>query len=259
MAALWDLDLIMDKFEQFKPDEETIESWVDAFEARLLCHNISSNEKKKHWCQALVGEAGRNIIKKLPQASTWDQVKAELYNVLGETNPRDRAFDQLLSYKPGGKGMGEIATDIMTKASVATDDLDAQNRLGLKAFLSAIPLSISRELRKRHLGSVREALQEARFLQRVEEQESSNEKKKVLTLDLPPPPSQMDLVEECLKQLQNRGMIGEGKERRSGNGSRRKVVCWCCGEAGHVMMRCPTVKKNRSAQSGAVPKTQGNE
>ena len=66
----------MEKFEPFKPDEETIESWLDGFEARLLCHdNITSNYRKRHWCQALVGEAGRSIIKKLPIRATWDQVK----------------------------------------------------------------------------------------------------------------------------------------------------------------------------------------
>ena len=56
----------MEKFEQFKPDEETIESWLDGFEARLLCHNIQTCQKKRNWCQALVGEAGRSIIRKLP-------------------------------------------------------------------------------------------------------------------------------------------------------------------------------------------------
>ena len=56
----------MEKFEQLKPDEETIESWLDGFEARLLCHNIQTCEKKRNWCQALVAEAGLSIIKKLP-------------------------------------------------------------------------------------------------------------------------------------------------------------------------------------------------
>ena len=245
----------MDKFEAFKPDEETIESWIDAFEARLLCHNITANEKKKHWCQALVGEAGRNIIKKLPQGITWDQVKLELCTVLGETNPKDRAFDQLLNYKAGDKGLGEIATDIMTKASKATDDLDAQNRLGLKAFFSAVPLSISKELRRKHFVTVREALEEARFLQRVEEEEGLNEKK-ILTIDQSTPPSQKELIEECLKQLQSKGIIGEKRERRGG----RRGACWCCGEEGHFLMQCPTVKKNMAIQGGTSPKkNQGNE
>ena len=30
--------IIMDKFEAFKPDKETIESWLDALEARLICN-----------------------------------------------------------------------------------------------------------------------------------------------------------------------------------------------------------------------------
>ena len=98
----------MDKFEPFKPDEETIESWLDALEARLLCHNIQPCDKKRQWCQALVGEAGRNIIKKVPLRATWDQIKQELIDVLGETNPKDRAFDKLLNYKAGDKGLGEM-------------------------------------------------------------------------------------------------------------------------------------------------------
>ena len=83
----------MEKFEQFKPDEETIESWLDGFEARLLCHNIQSCEKKRNWCQALVSEAGRSIIKKLPRAATLDEVKRELCDVLGEADPKERVIE----------------------------------------------------------------------------------------------------------------------------------------------------------------------
>ena len=155
---------MMEKFGPFRPDEETIESWLEEFEARLLCHNINTCDRKKHWCQALVGEAGRSIIKKLPPRSTWDQIRAELCAVLGESDPRENAFSSLMNYKPSDKGLGQIATDIMTKASKATDDLDMQTKLGIKAFLRAVPDSIGRELR---LTSVREALVEARFLQRV--------------------------------------------------------------------------------------------
>ena len=90
----------MEKYEQFRPDEETIESWLDGFEARILCHNIQSGEKKRNWCQALVGEAGRSIIKKLPRAATWDEVKQELCVVLGEADPKERAIEGLLQYKP---------------------------------------------------------------------------------------------------------------------------------------------------------------
>ena len=135
----------MEKFEQFKPDEETIESWLDGFQARLLCHNIQSCEKKRNWCQALVGEAGRSIIRKLPRTATWDEIQKELCDVLGETDPKERAIEGLLQYKSQGIGLGGIAADIIAKAARATDDVDMQARLGLKAFLKVVPENIGRE------------------------------------------------------------------------------------------------------------------
>ena len=95
----------MDEFRPFKPDEETIESWLDEFEARLLCHNINTCNRKKRWCLALIGEAGRNILNRLPVGSTWDLVKHELCELLGEAHPKERAFETLLNYQPGDKGL----------------------------------------------------------------------------------------------------------------------------------------------------------
>ena len=124
----------MEKFEQFKPDEETIESWLDGLKARLLCHNIQSCEKKRNWCQELVGETGRSIIRKLPRTATWDEVKKELCDVLGETDLKERAIEGLLQYKPQGKGLGEIAADIITKAVRATDDVAMQVQTWAQSF-----------------------------------------------------------------------------------------------------------------------------
>ena len=246
----------MEKFEQFKPDEETIESWLDGFEARLLCHNIQSCEKKRNWCQALVGEAGRSIIRKLPRTATWHEVKKELCDVLGETDPKERAIEGLLQYKPQGKGLGEIAADIITKAVRATDDVAMQAQLGLKAFLKAVPESIGRELRRKHFQSVREALKEARFLQTVQDSEEL-EKGNVLPVakeEGKPKENRVDLeqvVGECLKQLQAQANLG-GKNERPGNAVIVKFRCWCCGEEGHMLMQCPTVKRNRAAQDEAT-------
>ena len=247
----------MDKFGPFKPDEETIESWLDEFEARLLCHNIHACDNKRHWCQALVGEAGRSIIKKLPPRSTWNQIKQELVDVLGEANPRERAFDRLVHYKTSDKGLGEIAVDIMTKASKATDDVEMQHKLGLKAFLQGIPESISKELRRKHLVSVREALEEARFLQRVQEEENGgkdrvlvmdNEKKKSCDCEA--------LIEECIKRLGRRSVWNDTRERPRA----RKGKCWGCGEEGHFIMQCPSVTKDQTGRPRAVrDNQQGNE
>ena len=54
----------------------------------------------------LVGEVGRSIIKKLPRAATWDEVKRELCDILGEADPKEQAIKGLLQYKPKEKGLG---------------------------------------------------------------------------------------------------------------------------------------------------------
>ena len=158
-----------------------------------------------------MGEAGRSIIKKLPHAAIWDEIKCELCDILGEADPKERGIEGLLQYKPKGKGLGEIAADIITKAASATDDVDMQAKLGLKAFLKAIPESIGCKLRRKHFQSVREALQEARFLQTIQDSEDL-EKGKVLTVakeEEKPKENRVNLeqvVGECLKQLQARPM-----------------------------------------------------
>ena len=162
----------MDKYDKYNPDEETIEAWLKGFEIRLLCNNITAADRKCNWCRYLVGEAGNNIIEKLPEAAAWSEVKEELCSVLREGDPKKRAFEVLSNYKPKCKGLGEMVTDIMAKASIATNDADLQTQLGLKAFLQAVPRNIGRELRRRHFDSVKEALVEARFLQSVEEGEN---------------------------------------------------------------------------------------
>ena len=162
----------MDKYDKYNPDEETIEAWLKGFEIRLLCNNITAADRKRNWCRSLVGEAGNSIIEKLPQSADWTEIQKELCSVLGEGDPKRRAFEVLSSYKPKGKGLGVMATEIMAKAALATSDADLQMQLGLKAFLQAMPRNIGRELRRRHFDSVKEALKEARFLQSVEEEEN---------------------------------------------------------------------------------------
>ena len=161
----------MQEYGKYKPDEETIEAWLKGFEIQLLCNNITATDRKRNWCSALVGDAGNSVIERLPQAATWEEIKEELCSVLGDGDPKKRAFKALSQYKPKGKGLGEMATDIMAKAEIATKDADLQTQLGLKAFLKNMPESIGRELRRKHFGSVREALAEACFLQFMQEDE----------------------------------------------------------------------------------------
>ena len=199
----------------------------------------------------MVGEAGNSIIEKLPQAATWTKVKEELCSVLGEGDPKKRAFEVLSNYKPKSKGLREMATDIMAKATIATNDADLQTQLGLKAFLQAVPRNIGRELRRRHFDSVKEALDEARFLQSVEEDENCGSGK-IFTVeaDSKPPVEEpkMDIqqiVEACMKQMQAQQPKKEQCERP--RSLRRKLRCWCCGEEGHTLRECPVIQQNRAA------------
>ena len=241
----------MDKYDKYNPDEETIEAWLKGFEIRLLCNNITAADRKRNWCRSLVGEAGNSIIEKLPQSADWTEVKKELCSVLGEGDPKKRAFEVLSCYKPKSKGLAEMATDIMAKAFLATNDADLQVQLGLKAFLQAVPRNIGRELRRRHFVSVKEALDEALFLQSVEEEEN-RVSGKIFTVEEDstpsvekPKPDIQQIVEACMKQMQAQQPRKERSERP--RSSRRKLWCWCCGEEGHTLRVCPVIKQNKAA------------
>ena len=204
----------MEKFEKYNLDEETIEAWLKSFEIRLLCTNITAADRKRNWCRSLVGEAGNNVIEKLPITATWSEIKAELCSVLGEGEPKKRAFENLSRYKPKSKGFG----DIMAQAAITTNDADLQTQLGLKAFLQAVPRNIGRELRRRHFNSVKEALEEARFLQTAEEEED-RDSGKICTVEAKavPPVEEpkvniQQIVEACVKQIQAQQLRKEQSE-----------------------------------------------
>ena len=171
--------------------------------------------------------------------------------MLGEGDPKKRSFEVLSCYKPKSKGLGEMATDIMAKASLATNDADLQTQLGLKAFLQAVLRIIGSELRRRHFVSVKEALNEARFLLSVEEEENLGSGK-IFTVEADSEPTvekpKMDIhqiVEACMKQIQaQQPKQGQSERPRS---SRRKLRCWCCGEEGHTLRECPVIQQNKTA------------
>ena len=240
----------MEKYEKYNPDEETIEAWLKGFEIRLLCNNITAADRKRNWCQALVGDTGYSVIERLPQAATWVEIKEELCSVLGEGEPRKRAFENLSQYKPRGKGLGEMAFDIMAKAAIATNDADMQTQLGLKAFLQNVPESIGRELRWRHFASVREALEEACFLQSVEEDEARS-RGKIFTVKeevKPVEEPKVDLnqvVEACMKQLQ--ALQANKKQSERPRSARKRLRCWSCRNEWHLMRACPVVQQNKAA------------
>ena len=139
----------------------------------------------------------------------------------------------------------------MAKAAIATNDADLHAQLGLKAFLKAVPINIGHELRRRHFDSVRDALEEARFLQSVEEDEDCDNGKVFMVEAEPTQPVEepkvdiQQIVEACMKQMQAQQPKKEQSERP--RSSRRKLRCWCCGEEGHTLKECPVIQQNRAA------------
>ena len=144
-----------------------------------------------------------------------------------------------------------MASDIMAKTAIAINDADLQTQLGLKAFLHAVPRSIGRELRRWHFVSVKEALEEALFLQSVEEDEDCGNGK-VFTVEAETQQSVEEpkvdinqIVEACMKQMQALQPNKDQSERP--RSTRMKLRCWCCGEEGHTLKECPVIQQNKSA------------
>ena len=135
----------MEKFEKYNPDEETIEVWLKSFEIRLLCTiNITAADRKRNWCRSLVGEAGNLIIEALPQAATWPEIKEELCSVLGENDPKGRAFENLLSYKPRGKSWGKWPQISWLKLLLPPMIPTCRRSLGLRYFSRLCPETLAR-------------------------------------------------------------------------------------------------------------------
>ena len=167
----------MEKIDEYKVEVDTIDDWLDEFDARLDAVNIRDNGKKIKWCKAVIGSVGRGVLKNVDPNFTWDQVKGELKRYLGEEDTRAAAWRRLKHYKAGEKSLGEIAADLLGHARAAATEEDVQQRLAVDAFLEAIPWKVAREVRKKKPDTLKKALEEAKFLAVLEEEE--NKKKKL--------------------------------------------------------------------------------
>ena len=68
----------MEKLGEFDPDTQSVEDWLEGFEARADCLNINQGERKVKWCKSVIGGVGRKILKNIAPGSTWDEAKKEL-------------------------------------------------------------------------------------------------------------------------------------------------------------------------------------
>ena len=121
---------------------------------------------------------------------------------------------------------------------------------GSRPFLQNVPESIGRELRRKHFGSVREVLAEARFLQFMEEDEDRDNgkvfpvKEEIKPVE-EPKVGLNQVVEAYIKQLQ--ALQANKKQSERPRSARKRLRCWCCRKEGHLMGACPVVQQNRAA------------
>ena len=55
----------MEKLEEFDPDTQSVDDWLEGFEARAECLGITNLNKKFAWCKSVIGGAGRKILRNL--------------------------------------------------------------------------------------------------------------------------------------------------------------------------------------------------
>ena len=278
----------MEKVEQFEIGKDTIEDWLDGFEARLAALEIKNEQKKIRWCKAVIGSAGRGILKNTDGG--WDQVKAELRRFLGEEDGRTAAWRNLRQYRAGTKTLGEVAADVLGFARGAADEEDVQQRLAVETFLGAIPWKIAKELKRKKLTTLKAALEKGKLIEAMINEEEEKEWSRMAEVHkLETENNEWHEIGAGKtswhygEQKRNAGAANVNKggwethrmnegnwnnnagtkpNRWSQNG--RTFSCWACGEPGHLARTCPLWnewKEHRRAQyrNGNVPQGQRTE
>ena len=154
------------------------------FECRAACSKVKDDKTKIQWCRSVIGSMVCRIIKELPDGAQWGQVKAELRKYLDEDNPKSAAWKRLRSYNAKGKCFGEIASEVKELAEKAADEEDVRERLAVEAFLGAMPKHFARKIRMKRIDSLKEALEEAKLCQTLEEEEYSKKRVQAVMEDL---------------------------------------------------------------------------
>ena len=118
----------------------------------------------------VVSSVGRRIPKSLDGRVSWATAKEELRKYLREENPREAAWKKLRRYKGKGKSFREIVSEVKELAVKAAEE-DVQEKLVVEAFLGAIPWPLAKSICSRRIDSLQKALEEARLMQMLDEEE----------------------------------------------------------------------------------------
>ena len=128
-----------------------------------------------------------------------------------------------------GKCFREIASEAKELVEKAADEEDVREKLAVEAFLGAIPWHFAHEIRIKRIDNMTEALEEAKFCRKLEEEDSRK---------------RVQAVMEDLRLARQE----EGQRTKEARKARRGPVCWSCGEPGHVLKNCELWKEFRKGK-----------
>ena len=160
--------------EEFRGGDESIEDWLDRLEAKMDAMELRAEGRKIKWCKAKIGSAGLQVLKGLEPIRDWEQAKAELIRYFGDEDVVGTAWRNLEFYHAGNKPMGEIAAEIINFARKASAEEHTRQRLAVRAFVNAIPKKIGDKIKEKKITTLKRALEEAKYLQTVQEEAERN-------------------------------------------------------------------------------------
>ena len=129
----------MERIEAFRPGTESIDDWLEMFEARAEAMKVRNDQERISWTKSQIGKAGRRILSGMGPGPGWEAVKNELRAHFTEETGQTAAWRQLRQYDGTGKTLVEIAAEITGLVRQAATEEAVQEKLALDTFLEAIP------------------------------------------------------------------------------------------------------------------------
>ena len=161
----------MERIEAFRPGTESIDDWLEMFEARAEAMKVRVDREKISWTKSQIGKAGRRIVSGMGPGSGWEAVKNELRAHFTEETGQTAAWRQLRQFDGTGKTLGEIAAEITGLVRQAATEEAVQEKLAIDTFLEAIPWAHAKEMKKSKLPNMKEALERARYMAAVDRED----------------------------------------------------------------------------------------
>ena len=226
------------KHEEFRGGDESIEDWLDGLEAKMDAVDLRAEGRKIKWCKAKIGSTGLQVLKGIEPIRDWEQAKAELIRYFGDEDVVGTAWRNLEFYHSGSKSMGEIAAEITKYARKASGEEHTRQRLAVRAFINAIPRKIGDKIKEKKITTLKKALEEAKYLQTIQEEAERNRQLHKLDLE----EEEVTPLEVQHQSFQPRRMTTDHQWTREYQENRyrkpKDMECWACKQKGHFAREC---------------------